>query len=158
VFNDKHLSTNWPECARMVADAKRLAFPFLAGSSLPVTERIPSIDLPLDTPLHESLSICYGGVDFFHFPRLEKPQSMSERRRGGEVGVRSVHALTGARMWDRLAERDETKRLFLAALARSHTVRAPEGYTFVNPSIDRARRASPEATAYFIEHNDGFRT
>ena len=35
VFNDKHLSTSWEECAEMVGDAKRLGFPFLAGSSTP---------------------------------------------------------------------------------------------------------------------------
>src|SRR6059058_668080 len=35
VFNDKHLSTSWAQCAEMVADSKRLNFPFLAGSSLP---------------------------------------------------------------------------------------------------------------------------
>ena len=34
VFNDKHLSTRWSECTEMVADAQRLGFPFLAGSSL----------------------------------------------------------------------------------------------------------------------------
>ena len=32
VFNDKHLSTDWQHCVEMVADSKRLNFPFLAGS------------------------------------------------------------------------------------------------------------------------------
>ena len=30
VFNDKHLSTTWERCAEMVADSKRLHFPFFA--------------------------------------------------------------------------------------------------------------------------------
>ncbi len=46
VFNDKHLSTVWEECVEMVDDSKRLGFAFLAGSSLPVTWRMPSIDMP----------------------------------------------------------------------------------------------------------------
>ncbi len=158
IFNDKHLSTSWAECAEMVDDSKRLQFPFLAGSSLPVTERIPSIDLPFNAPLRESLSICYGGIDSYDFHGLETAQCMSERRRGGEVGVRAIHALRGEKMWDRLAERQETCRLFLAALARSHTVRAPEGYTVYPPSLERARVASRDAVGYFIEHSDGFRT
>src|SRR3954464_2658018 len=54
VFNDKHLSTDWSQCVEMVEDSKRLQFPFMAGSSLPVTRRMPSIDMPLDTPLKES--------------------------------------------------------------------------------------------------------
>jgi hypothetical protein len=158
VFNDKHLSTTWLECAEMVADAKRLNFPFLAGSSLPVTERIPSIDLPLESRLRESLSICYGGVDSYDFHGLETAQCMSERRRGGESGVRSVQALRGQKMWDRVTEREETRKLFSGALARSHTVRAPEGYTIYPPSIERARVASRDGVGYFIEHNDAFRT
>src|SRR5262249_12325275 len=51
VFNDKHLSTDWNECLAMVQASRRLGFPFLAGSSLPVTWRIPSVEIPLDTPL-----------------------------------------------------------------------------------------------------------
>src|SRR5258705_3871724 len=58
VFNDKHLSTDWSQCVEMVDDSKRLQFPFMAGSSLPVTRRMPSIDMPLDTPLKES--VCAG--------------------------------------------------------------------------------------------------
>lgn len=158
VFNDKHLSTDWAECAEMVADARRLGFPLLAGSSLPVTERIPAIDLPLNTPLRESVSVCYGGVDSYDFHGLETAQCMSERRRGGEAGVRSVQALRGEKAWDRLSAHPDTVRLYLAALARSHTVRAPEGYTVLPHSLDRARKACPDATGYFIEHNDGFRT
>jgi hypothetical protein len=55
VFNDKHLSTTWARCKEMVDDAKRLNFPFFAGSSLPVTRRIPSIDMPHNVPLKESV-------------------------------------------------------------------------------------------------------
>lgn len=158
VFNDKHLSTTWPECAEMVADAKRLNFPFFAGSSLPVTWRIPATDLASGSPLEESLCICYGGVDSYDFHGLETAQCMSERRRGGESGVKSVHALRGEPMWKMLESRESTKRLFLAALARSHTVRPPQGYTIARPSVALAQKASPNAVGYFIEHNDGLRT
>ena len=51
VFNDKHLSTTWEQCKEMVDDSKRLNFPFFAGSSLPVTRRMPSIDVPHNVPL-----------------------------------------------------------------------------------------------------------
>jgi hypothetical protein len=84
---------------------------------------------------------------------------MSERRESGEAGVKSVHALRGDRIWSMLEEgRDNTHRLLLAALARSHTLRAPSGYTFPTPGIDWFRQSSPGAVAYFIEHNEGFRT
>jgi hypothetical protein len=158
VFNDKHLSTNWLECVEMVQDSKRLKFPFLAGSSLPVTLRIPSIDLPLNTPLEESVSICYGGVDSYDFHGLETAQCMSERRAGGETGVRSLQALRGENLWNELEKRPVTKRLFIAALSRSHTIHPPSGYTITIPTIEWARKSGANTTAYFMEHNDGFRT
>jgi hypothetical protein len=158
VFNDKHLSTDWKEATEMVEDSKRLDFAFLAGSSLPVTWRIPSIDMPLNTPLEESVAVCYGGVDSYDFHGLETAQCMSERRAGGEVGVRSVHAARGDKVWELLKHREKTRKLLFAALSRSHTLRTPPGYTFSIPTLEWLRRASPQAVAYFIEHLDGFRT
>lgn len=158
VFNDKHLSTRWDECAEMVADAKRLGFPFLAGSSLPVTWRIPSIDMPLGSELRHSFGLCYGGVDSYDFHGLETAQCMSERRRGGERGIRSVIALRGEKLWSRMEQSETEKRLFFAALMRSCTVRPPGGYTVAEPAIDWIRQVSPAAIGYFIEHADGFKT
>ena len=157
VFNDKHLSTDWKKCSEMVADAKRLGFPFLAGSSLPVTHRLPAIDLPWGTPLVESVAIGYGGVEKYDFHGLETAQCMSERRRGGEVGIRSVLALRGAKMWEHAAGLPQTQRLLVAALTRSHTLPVV-GYPTEVLSFDWARKTFPDAYAYFIEHRDGFRT
>ena len=44
VFDDKHLSYSFEKARAMVEAARRLGFPLLAGSSLPVTWRLPSID------------------------------------------------------------------------------------------------------------------
>lgn len=158
LFHDKHLSTKWEECVEQVADSRRLGFPFLAGSSLPVTWRIPSIEMPLNVSLQESVCVCYGGVDSYDFHGLETAQCMSERRAGGEAGVKSVTAVRGDRVWPMLAERDLTRRLMFAALARSHTMRAPAACTFAAPTLDWIKQSSPDAVAYFIEHCDGFRT
>lgn len=153
VFNDKHLSTDWRECAEMVADAKRLRFPFMAGSSLPVTWRIPDLEFPRGTELKESLCVCYGGVDSYDFHGYETAQCMSERRRGGETGVKSVQALRGEKMWEHV-----NGELLLAALSRSHTLRAREGYTYAMPDMEWIKETNPNATGFFVEHADGFRT
>jgi hypothetical protein len=158
VFNDKHLSTTWDECAEMVADSKRLMFPFYAGSSLPVTWRLPAFELPYDTPLSESVCVAYGGIDSYDFHALETAQCMSERRRGGEVGIRSVHAVTGDRVWEQLASRDVTSKLFVSALCRSHNLPVDNGYPTDPVDIAWAKATLPNTTAYFIEHIDGFRT
>ena len=158
VFNDKHLSTDWRECAEMVADAKRLDFPFMAGSSLPVTWRIPAIDFPFGERLAESLCVCYGGVDSYDFHGYETAQCMSERRQGGEAGVAAVQALKGDRLWAELARRDTTRQLFFAALARSHTCRGRPDYTCSAPDLDWIKEAAPRATGFVVEHLDGLRT
>jgi hypothetical protein len=160
VFNDKHLSTQWDECVEMVSDAKRLGFGFLAGSSLPVTWRLPSIDMPWGVPLRESVCVCYGGVDSYDFHGLETAQCMSERRQGGEVGIQSVLALRGEKLWTELAkpQRQTTQQLMVAALTRSHNLPVDGGYPIAPVTIDWARKALPDTIGYFIEHLDGFRT
>jgi hypothetical protein len=158
VFNDKHLSTDWAECLGMVNTARRLHFPFLAGSSLPVTWRIPSLEMPWGTPLVQSLCVGYGGVDSYDFHALETAQCMSERRAQGETGIRTVEAIKGPAVWTRLESDPDTRRLFFAAVSRSFSTRPLPGHTFAAPSLDWARRLCGEPIAYFYEHNDGFRS
>jgi len=158
VFNDKHLSTDWRECVAMVESSKRLGFPFLAGSSLPVTWRIPSVEIPIGAPLSESVCICYGGIDSYDIHGLETAQCMSERRAGGEAGVKSVQALRGRAVWTEVDRREETKRLFFAALARSFTCKTPVFRTAGVPDLDWVRKNCLSPVAYFYEHLDGFRT
>ena len=132
----------------MVADSKRLGFPFLAGSSLPVTWRLPSIDMPYDAPLVESVCVGYGGVDAYDFHGLETAQCMSDRpARGGETGVESVHAVRGPRLWEMLAGRDRevTRRLMVAALCCSHNLPVSGGYPTDPVTFDWARRAPRHA-------------
>lgn len=160
VFNDKHLSTTWKRCQEMVDDSRRLEFPFFAGSSLPVTWRFPQIDMPHNTPLSESVCVGYGGVDSYDFHGLETAQCMSERRKGGEVGIRQVHALRGDALWKKLGEPEyeKTRKLMVAALNRSHNLPVETGYPSDAVSYDWAKKVFPNMLAYLIEHNDGFRT
>ncbi|MCY3011233.1 MAG: hypothetical protein NTY42_15610 [Planctomycetota bacterium] len=160
VFNDKHLSTVWSECVEMVEDSKRLGFPFLAGSSLPVTWRMPSIDMPIDTPLKESVCVCYGRPDSYDFHGLETAQCMSERRKGGEVGISRVVALRGENLWQtlRMEKYKDTRRLIAAALTRSHNLPVDTGYPTAPVSVEWAEKAMTDSIGYLIEHRDGFKT
>jgi hypothetical protein len=120
---------------------------------------MPAVDLPYDAPLVESVCVGYGGPDSYDFHGLETAQCMSERRRGGEVGIARVQALKGEALWSMLDGRESTARLFLAALCRSQSLPVEDGYPTAPPSIDWARRAfEGRAYAYDIEHRDGFRT
>ena len=160
VFNDKHLSTTWARCQEMVDDSRRLDFPFLAGSSLPVTWRLPQVEMPLDTPLVESVCVGYGGIDSYDFHGLETAQCMSERRLNGEHGIRQVHALKGEALWKVLADenRETTRRLMVAALNCSHNLPVVTGYPSDRVTFEWARTTFPDMIGYLIEHVDGFRT
>jgi hypothetical protein len=95
VFNDKHLSYDFARAKEMVEDARRLGFPLLAGSSLPVTWRLPDVELPLGCELEEALVIGVGESDAMDYHALEAMQCMVERRGRGETGVRRVQLLDG---------------------------------------------------------------
>src|SRR4051812_10925881 len=92
VFNDKHLSWKWEWAQEMVETARKLNVPFLAGSSLPVTWRLPAVDLPYGAEVEEALCLAHGGVDSYDFHALEAIQCVVERRKGGETGVAAVQA------------------------------------------------------------------
>ena len=160
VFNDKHLSTDWKECREMVADSQRLKFPFHAGSSLPVTRRMPQIDMPFNADLRESVCVAYGGVDSYDFHALETAQCMSERRRGGETGIKSVLALRDEKVWSYLGESAQarTRKLVVAALCRSHNLPVEGGYPTDKVTFEWAQEALPKIIGYFITHRDGFKT
>ena len=160
VFNDKHLSTDWNECVEMVEDSRRLGFEFLAGSSLPVTRRMPEYDIPYGAKLKESVCVAYGGVDSYDIHALETAQCMSERRAGGECGIKSVHAAKNDKLWQLLdtSDREPTRQLIVSALTRSHNLPVEGGFPTAPVSYEWLKQAMPNTTGYIIEHCDGFRT
>ena len=156
VFNDKHLSWNW-EWARQMYDTSRdLGFALMAGSSLPVTWRIPSVEMPFGSRLGEALCVGYGGVDSYDFHALETIQCMVERRRGGETGVAWVQAYRGDSFWEALREGVWSRQLMEAALTRSHTLTpARQDFTDILPNDDDLRRLVADPVAYHYQHADG---
>ncbi|MEZ5351302.1 MAG: hypothetical protein R2762_01590 [Bryobacteraceae bacterium] len=156
MFNDKHLSWNWDWSLEMVETSRRLRFPFMAGSSLPVTWRTPQVEMPYGAKIREALCVGYGGVDSYDFHALETVQCMVERRKGGESGVKWLEAYRGDAMWKALAEGAWSRQLMDAALCRSHTL-TPSRAGFNNdfPSVDDMKRIVKNPVAYVWEHNDG---
>ena len=119
VFNDKHLSYSFDKAQSMVATASELGFPLLCGSSLPVTFRLPPVELPLDGPMEEALMIGVGGSDAMDYHALEAMQCMVERRQGGETGVSAVQLIEGNDVWHAGQDRRWSRRLLEGALAHS---------------------------------------
>jgi hypothetical protein len=158
VFNDKHLSYSFSKATAMVETSRRLAFPFLAGSSLPVTWRLPPVDLPLGCEVEDALMVGVGNSDPMDFHALEAMQCMLERRRGGETGVRRVQLLEGDAVWKSGDAGRWSWELLESALSRSDSLKGLtvlDGRTQNLAAGGAIKRLVANPAAYFIEYNDG---
>ena len=157
VYNDKHLSFSFTKAKWMLDEARRQKFPVLAGSSLPVTWRLPDVEIPLGSQIDEALMVGVGGSDPMDYHALEAMQCMIERRKGGETGIKSVQLLEGEAAWKAPYSQD----LLIAALSRSDT---PLGFTDKDGRTQdlvrtgELKRLVAKPAAYLIEHNDGLKT
>ncbi|MBT5874481.1 MAG: hypothetical protein HOH43_13770 [Candidatus Latescibacteria bacterium] len=160
VFNDKHLSYSFDSALTMVASAQELDFPLLAGSSLPVTFRLPALELPLECEMEEALMVGVGGSDAMDFHALEAMQCMVERRSGGETGVRSVQLIDGDEVWRAGEDKRWSRRLLEAALARSDSrggIALDDGRPQDLVHNGELEALAENPAAYLIEYNDGLR-
>ncbi len=160
LYSDKHLSYSFEKAQKMVQTSRGMRFPMMAGSSLPVTWRLPEVAIPLGAKIEEALMIGVGGSDAMDFHALEAMQCMVERRAGGETGVRSVQLLDGDAFWTAEEKGVWSKQLLRSALSRSDT---PLGLTVTDgrtqdlsaPGVLQSLVKKP--AAYLIEYRDGLR-
>jgi hypothetical protein len=159
-FNHESLSFSFQEAKDMVSTAERLNFPLMAGSSLPVTWRIPDVDIPFGAQIEEAVMVGIGGMDSADFDALEALQCMMERRKGGETGVKSVQFLEGDAVWAAGDSGRWSKELLSSAQSRSDAL---QGLTIMDgrPQNIVASGVLPQLVrnpaAYCIEYNDGTR-
>jgi len=154
-FNDKHLSYRWADARAMVETARERRFPLLAGSSLPLTWRLPVLELPRACEIEEALTIGYGPLEDYGFHALEAHECMLERRRGGEAGVSAVEVALGPQIRETERAGCWSSELFAAALRmlpgnKNATTWDPLTVEYDNP------RSQP--AAYLLDHRDGLKS
>ena len=160
IFNDKHLSYSFEKAQKMVQAAQDLGFPMLAGSSLPVTWRLPPLELPDDCEIEEALMVGVGSSDASDYHALEALQCMVERRRGGETGVKAVQLIEGEEVWKAGQDGRWSKPLLESALSRSNKLL---GLSLVDArpqdlvNSGELIKLVEKPAAYFIEYADGLR-
>lgn len=162
LFNDKHLSYRWDWAQEMFDTARQHQMPLLAGSSVPLAQRIPPLDLPAGAHIEEAVSIHGGGLEVYDFHALEVLQSLLESRHGGETGVARVELLHGEKLEQARAAGRWSPPLLDAAMAAekamqvSRQPRPDSGAVAV-----RAAREAPSGLqgphAISIEYRDGTR-
>jgi hypothetical protein len=149
VFCDKHLSYDHQKAARMVATARELNFGLMAGSSLPVTWRVPQTELPLESPVEEAV-VAFGYdrglAEIYLFHALECLQCMLERRRDGETGVKSVTCLQGDAVWKACDDGRISWPLVVEAIGRSPSA-----------NVGPIRENVLKPLAILVEYSDGTR-
>ena len=157
-FNYRQLGFGFSQAQQMVQTAQKLKFPLLAGSALPVTFRLPAIDIPLGASVPETVIVGIGAPGIGDFDALDALQSMVERRQGGETGIKAVQVLEGDDVWAAGDSGRYSKELLSSALSRSDT---PLGLTLIDGRTQDlvASGALPQLVsdplAYCIEYNDG---
>ena len=163
IFNDKHLSWNWDYAVKMYETSRSMGFAFMAGSSLPVSIRQPSQELPKDAIVDEAMCIWNGWLDGGDIHVIEAMQSTVERRRGGEVGVKAVEAFRGDRFWKAFESGSWSAggwdpQLLEACFSRSNQLKSPrKTYSHVLPTTEELRELAPNSYAYRFEYADGLR-
>ena len=146
VFIDKHLSCTWDDAKWMYDQSKELGFPMMAGSSVPVAYRHPDLRPASGVEWEGALSVGYGHFEVYGFHTLEALQVMTERRKGGETGVRAVQCLEGKAAWEAAAAGAWDRRLLDAAVAKVPGKRpAP------------VEVEDKDAVLYLIDYRDGLR-
>jgi hypothetical protein len=160
VYLDMQLS-GFEDAKRMVESARRLNFPLLAGSALPLTWRLPDIELPPGCEIENALVVSTGESDSPEYRALEAMLAMIERRKNGESGIQAVEMIEGADVWRAGDKGRWSKQLLTAALSRSDT---PQGLTLHDGRTQdlvgsgELPKLVAKPMAYLIEHRDGLRT
>lgn len=150
LFNDKHLSYRWDWAQEMVAAAAELGIPFMAGSSVPLAQRRPALELPAGSEFVEAVSVHGGPVESYDFHGLEVLQSLVESRRGGETGVARVEFLDGSALWQAADEGRWSLPLAEAAMAAEFGGKLP-----TLKQIEGEKEVQPHAI--LVTYRDGLR-
>jgi hypothetical protein len=149
VFSDKHLADNWEDANWIYQNSRRLNFPMMAGSSLPVLWRYPPVDTKRGKPIKELVAVSYHRLDTYGFHALEMIQTLVERRHGGETGVKSVQCLEGEAVWQAGKDGVYDRSLLDEALARLRERPLRKG-----KSVEELAK---KPVAFVINYRDGLR-
>lgn len=147
IFNDKGLSYSADDALEMVGTARRLGIPLAAGSTIPLSWRVPAdAQWPLGEPMTDVVAVGWGEAESYGFHTLEGMQAYAERRSGGETGVIAVQCYSDDRARQACIDGTVDAELLAQAFA---------SLDLDETGTERARRGVHEV--FVVEYADGLR-
>lgn len=144
IFSDKHLAHDMRDAAWIYRQIKQRNIPFMGGSSVSLTESIPSFDEKELESANEWFIASWIGVESYGFHAMEVLQRLAEKRKGGETGVATIHAIEGDEVWETMDRKEWPEELLLEALAKQP-----------NPPTEHPRHHVENPVLFMIEYLDG---
>jgi hypothetical protein len=125
----------------------------MAGSSVPLAERRPPLEVPMGAEIRDAISIHGGPFESYDFHGLEVLQSIVEARRGGETGVKAVQFVEGDALWKAADEGRWSVKLADAAMAAE----LGSGQPTLRELVSTPPHNSQPLHGILIDYCDGFR-
>ena len=132
-------------------DISRHPLPLMAGSSVPLAQRRPVLEVPGGSEFEEAVAIHGGARGSLRFPRPGDLAIPGVIAAGGETGVASVEFLAGDALFRAAQQGRWSLRLAEAAMAVEFGKNAPD----MRGPIPRERPLEPHGL--LLTYRDGFR-
>ncbi len=155
------LGTNLAAARTLATLATARQVTLASGTALPVTWRLPQVDLPANAPVDEAIIVVQGVLPLAELHALDGLLPVLERRAGGERGMRQVKFLEGRELWRAGDRREWSWPLLSAALSRSDS---PQGDTILDGrtqdlvGLGLVPKLATNPRGWLLEHTDGVRT
>ena len=155
------LGTNLAAARTITTLAAARQVTLASGTTLPVTWRLPQVDLPDRAAVDEALIVVQGPSPLAELHALDGLLPVLERRAGGERGVRQVKFLAGRELWRAGDRREWSWPLLSAALSRSDSPQGDailDGRTQDLVGLGLVPKLATSPRGWLLEHPDGVRT
>ena len=155
------LATNLATARTLSTLAAARQVTLASGTTLPVTWRLPQMDLPPQARVAKALIVVQGVSPLANLHALDGILPLLERRAGGERGVRQVKFLSGRELWRAGDRREWSWPLLSAALSRSDSPQGDailDGRTQDLVGLGLVPKLARDPRGWLLEHTDGVRS
>ncbi len=155
------LGPSLSEARRWMDLAKARNLQLLAGTATTATWRLPELDFPPGAGIKEALIVVQGPSPQAELDGLEGLFPFLEKRAGGECGVRQVHFLGGADVWQTVQPGTWSWPLLAAAISRSDSPQGDpvrDGRTQDLVGLGLVPKLARQPRGWLLRHADGLQS